>query len=691
MITKFFKTIFVLLFCFLTSFAQSKRATDSLSEEFLSKKRDLLSIDIKNCLILEYIDNNPDTSLSLVKENLIQINKLNYLRGKAVSLYLLTFIYKNKGEYQKALMYAKEGLILSKQTKYEQNIANIYGIMAKIYLVKGEYSESLTYLFNALKIKENSKDKQGITTLLTDIGNVYSAEKKYKEAITYYKDALQISENIKDSIKIVICMNNIGDIYEQLGQNNRALSYYERALKLKKSITNNNRILPTLLSNIGGIYAKQAKYYTALPYLYQSFNAFQKMNYVLGITQVSIKIAELYTKINQLDSAKKYAFISLDKSLILQAKPNIQESYLALYIIEKQQKNFEKAIIFYEKSVKINDSIYSEDKEKIFDELQTKYKTKQQEQQIKLLEIEHEKETFQRYLLIAMIAFLIIFVLVLSFFTLRINKDNKLLSSKNIEINQKKEEVKQLNEHLEELVETRTKELKHSIDGLIKQNQDLEQFSYIISHNIRSPIARILGLINVFNVENMNDSFNLEILGHLEQAGENLDMVIKDLNKVVTIRSNLDTTKEEVILNNELTITLEHLTTQISNSNTKISYLFEVESISFIKSYIQSILYNLLSNAIKYKDKNREPIIHIKTELQSNFVCLSVQDNGLGIDLEKTDIYKIFGLYQRMHDHVQGKGLGLFLVKTQIESLGGRVELESSLGVGSTFKVYFPI
>ena len=107
-----------------------------------------------------------------------------------------------------------------------------------------------------------------------------------------------------------------------------------------------------------------------------------------------------------------------------------------------------------------------------------------------------------------------------------------------------------------------------------------------------------------------------------------------------------------------------------------------------IAPYVESILYNLISNAIKYRDPERSPHIAIKTTHENEFVCLAVMDNGLGIDLKK---YKqnIFSLYKRFHLHVEGKGLGLYLVKTQIEALGGRVEVRSEPNEGTTFQIYF--
>ena len=107
-----------------------------------------------------------------------------------------------------------------------------------------------------------------------------------------------------------------------------------------------------------------------------------------------------------------------------------------------------------------------------------------------------------------------------------------------------------------------------------------------------------------------------------------------------------------------------------------------------MKPYVESVLQNLLSNAIKYRHPDRVPVIALSTQLVDDYVCLTVSDNGLGLD---TALYKdkVFTLYQRFHTHVEGKGLGLYLVKTQILALGGKIELESKVGKGTVFKVYF--
>jgi signal transduction histidine kinase len=244
------------------------------------------------------------------------------------------------------------------------------------------------------------------------------------------------------------------------------------------------------------------------------------------------------------------------------------------------------------------------------------------------------------------------------------------------------EEIKSLNEYLESKVQERTEELRKIIESLSKQNQDLEQFSYIISHNLRAPVARILGLVNIFDVQ---------ILSHLAKATQDLDTIIWDLTEVISIRNSFNLLKEQINIEELAQEVCNYLEGEIKNAHAQIQSNFEVKSIFSVKSYVQSILHNLLSNAIKFRSARREPQIFIKTEYMGSYICLSISDNGLGMDLTNTNQYKIFGLYQRLHEHIEGKGMGLFLVKTQIEALNGKIEVESKLNEGSIFKVYFPI
>src|SRR6185436_6697748 len=136
----------------------------------------------------------------------------------------------------------------------------------------------------------------------------------------------------------------------------------------------------------------------------------------------------------------------------------------------------------------------------------------------------------------------------------------------------------------------------------------------------------------------------------------------------------------------ELTQVKNVLEFEIAESKAVITFNFQqAEGIVTVKSFLYSIMYNLLSNAIKYRSQDVPLTIHLETREDNEFICLSVKDNGMGIDMKKYGD-KIFGLYNRFHGkEIEGTGIGLNLVKAQAESLGGKVEAESELNHGSTF------
>ncbi|MCU0390146.1 MAG: GAF domain-containing sensor histidine kinase [Thermoflexibacter sp.] len=237
-----------------------------------------------------------------------------------------------------------------------------------------------------------------------------------------------------------------------------------------------------------------------------------------------------------------------------------------------------------------------------------------------------------------------------------------------------------------------TLENQHKINQeLVRQNNELQQFTYIVSHNLRAPVANLLGLVSLYRTYDPTHEVNKIALDNIRIVSQQLDYIVRDLNEIVEIKQQvIEETKENVSLEEELREILHNLERQIYLAQAQINIDFSKVSYIFtIRKYLNSILLHLLSNALKYKHPDRLPIIHVFTELSDNQIRLMVQDNGLGIDLKKNGA-KIFGFHKRFHSHVEGKGMGLYLVKLQTEALGGHIEVDSKLDEGSVFKVYLP-
>ena len=227
------------------------------------------------------------------------------------------------------------------------------------------------------------------------------------------------------------------------------------------------------------------------------------------------------------------------------------------------------------------------------------------------------------------------------------------------------------------------KELTHT--------KELNQFSQLLSHYLRSPIVKIKSIINHIKNEEVIDKNHstINLLDYVSKEADKLDEVIYDLNKILEIYSNQEI-KKYVNLKRILNETLKHFESEITQSNAIIDADFaETRGVFTAKNYVQHIMDKLISNAIKYRSPDRQLIINIKTFEIGNYSCLMVKDNGLGIDLKKYKT-KVFGLYNRFHEHVKGKGTGLYIVKAETESLGGNIQIESEVNEGTVFSIYFP-
>ena len=226
-------------------------------------------------------------------------------------------------------------------------------------------------------------------------------------------------------------------------------------------------------------------------------------------------------------------------------------------------------------------------------------------------------------------------------------------------------------------------------NDLIQHNKELQQFSYIVSHNLRGPVANILGCLDVLENVPLDDESKKQFNNALSTSVKKLDNVIKDLNIILQVKRDVDQGREEVFFSSLVEDIVNTMPTLINKEEVSIKTNFDdAKSIFTVKSYLHSIFYNLIVNSIKYKKAKSQAIIQITSKRNGNELLLSFKDNGIGIDLkDKQD--KIFGLYKRFHEDSEGKGMGLFMVKNQVESLGGKVSINSEVNKGTEIQIVF--
>lgn len=224
---------------------------------------------------------------------------------------------------------------------------------------------------------------------------------------------------------------------------------------------------------------------------------------------------------------------------------------------------------------------------------------------------------------------------------------------------------------------------------LIKHNNELRQFSFSVSHNLRGPVASLLGLLALIDPKSIAGE-NVEIFKHIQSSTEKLDHIIKDLIKIIDIRQDIFQIRQKISLEQEFKSIHDILEHEIYTHHVAFRNDFSnCEIIYSVKPMIHSILYNLVSNSIKYRSLDQPPIVEISSQEYKDHFIIVVKDNGLGIDLN-THRDNVFKLYRRFHRHVEGRGLGLYLVKLQCEALGGSVHVESELNKFTKFTLQLP-
>ena len=232
-------------------------------------------------------------------------------------------------------------------------------------------------------------------------------------------------------------------------------------------------------------------------------------------------------------------------------------------------------------------------------------------------------------------------------------------------------------------------EKEQLIRELTQNNKDLQQFSYITSHNLRAPLSNLTGLLNLIEDIPIDNPELKEILDGFNKSTHLLNETIEDLVKVIVIKDNPSIQKEDLSLKDVFENVFSQLDFLIGLHKPIIIINFDkVPILNTNKAYLESILLNLLTNAIKYKSEIKKSKITISASQVDDTVFLVFKDNGIGIDLVRNKD-KVFGLYQRFHDFPDSKGLGLYLVKSQVEAMGGSIGIESEVNKGTTFTLTF--
>lgn len=614
---------------------------------------------------------------------------------------------------QKSISIAIDAYSVAKARKLTFELAEASKLLAFIYNYAQDNEKTIRYALEASEnyLKLDLYDE--VTFLYYDIALTQYRLENYELALGYFLELiknpnfekLMPREQINTYNAIALCYKKLQNFSKAFEYLNKAMG---KALKFKSGVW-----VGILQGNKGDVFFEQklidsARYYWKIDLdTCQKYSEWQNVASTLTFYAQSYEYEKNYTRAYQYYKEAEKILQKTNQPELIHKIRIYSGLANVLYYLDSIKLAFE----YQRKAHLTQDSLERFQKTNQVLQSQLKFLLQNKEQNYLLEKKVNEQIDFWTRVGIV-ILFIIVLILgylllrqsrlnkVIALQKMRIEAKNEEISRQNIELAEKKQEVEsqqqtleRVNEilerytkNLEEEVEKRTQEIREKNTALLQTVSQLEQFSYILAHNVRAPIARLQGLLMCLDMGNISNPQNLKIFEFIQQSAKELDDTIKNLNTIIQIRKGANEIYEKVDLKRKV----EKQRASVIEVGGILETDLQVRYVYAIKAYVESIFYNLISNAIKYRDIQRQLIVKVKTYQDDTFLYVEVEDNGIGIDLEKNKD-KIFGFYKRFHANVdvEGKGIGLHIVKLQVEAMGGKIEVESELDKGTKFKMTF--
>lgn len=230
--------------------------------------------------------------------------------------------------------------------------------------------------------------------------------------------------------------------------------------------------------------------------------------------------------------------------------------------------------------------------------------------------------------------------------------------------------------------------LRSELELVNQHNENLVSFTHMVCHNLKAHSVNFSHLFDFLSVET-NPSRKGKMISVLKDSNRSLSDSIQGLREIVAIRENTGLPKEQLPMNDFIYRTEQHLMGLIRKMNAKIiNEIPDDATVMALAPYLENILLNVLSNALKFQRPNNTPVVVFSIKIEEPYTIVSVEDNGQGMDLSKNRS-KLFKPYSTLGNNINSKGTGLYLTKYQIELMNGKIEVESTAGKGSIFKLFF--
>lgn len=576
-----------------------------------------------------------------------------------------------------ALNFAEEALLLSEELDDKKGKADALNRKGNVYFFLADYEKSLGFYLESLALREELGEQEGIAGSYSNIALIYSEFNDNDRAIAYTQKSYETFKDLADKPKMGICLNNLTYLHLQTKQYSIALDYGQKTLELFNEIEDPSGISDAL-NNLGDIYKETGKFDEALLYHRQSLNLNIETENPYSTANSRYNIAQLHMKTGEYEKVIQNLSEGLPIAIDLQSNDLIKDMYKLMADYYESQKDYLKALEFYDLHTQVADSIYNQESNDRIAAMQVKFEAESKTEEIKLLKQDQDIKNLQTKKQKNLIKYLIISsLLITAFGFIGLNSYRRKRS-----INE------QLRDQNFEYFYT-NRDLSLSENNLRDLNTTKDKFFSIIGHDLINPFQALLGLAELLHDEcNEISKEDIRKYSHLINiSANNLFNLLQNLLHWASAQTGkLNYEPVDFNLFNQVEDTIALLRANAEEKH--ILLVNETDKMIRIHADVNifsTVLRNLVSNAIKYT--SRDGFIRVQSEETESAIQVEVEDNGIGIPQENMD--KLFNLEKTFSTkgtfEEEGSGLGLILCKEFTEKNGGQIWADSIPGQGSRF------
>lgn len=577
--------------------------------------------------------------------------------------------------------------LIAEKEGMDSELARILNALAVCHTFRAEYDKALEFNFQSLLLREKEDDKPGIALALMNIGLTYYKMGSFDMALDNYLKSESKYAEIGSGANQVL-MINLGLCLSALSRFEESQEYFEQAIRLC-GVNCNDDFTMQAQFGLGNALFSQNQTGSSKAHFLKSYEISKAVGDTRFELESLLRLAEAALRTNDLGGARAY----LELVSNIQEKNQYREMLKTFYRLEakfySESGDFKKASYYFQKVNEVNDSIFHADVIKNLTRVQTQYA---QRENLAIIAEKNSILALNEKLISQQRSFNIllgIIVVLSTTLVIVVYQNYRKIKAVNAELATAKQIIEDHNKFLDQLVEQKTKELVNSNEALVKVNDELDNFIYKTSHDIRGPLASLKGMVNLA-IMDVKDEKALGYLQKLDLTAEKLNMILTRL--LIVNRINHAELKPEVI--HFEPIIQEILTLEVKKGiPAKIKVDYEVDPAVHLVSdrdLVRLILENLIDNAVKYyNDSERvESFVRIQVGVQDGKVTARVIDNGVGISTMNRQ--KIFQMFVRASERSDTGGIGLYLAKIATEKVGGDINLISTGEKYTEFVVQFP-